>query len=493
MSPTIYIVIFLYLLATLIIGYLSSRDSTTVDYVAGGQNNPYWVVGAGYIAEYLSASSFLGIVGIIYVQGFMPNGAYVGSVIGYMGCLALFGPLLRRFGQFTIPDFLGDRYDSNFVRGLSAAVIFIGYIFYVTIQFIGVGLLFQLIFDIPYFVAVIIAAGIVGIYTLLGGMKATAYVDVFQLLFAWVSAGIIITVTVLKGGGMYNIIGNIEKHYPHFFTSDAGLGDPWVVWSLIFIWIFGTLARADTVSRVFLAKNEREVYKAILFTTPFIWASGLMFFILGMAGRSLLPGLEGVEAETIYLIAAQEWVPPVITGIAFAGLLSAAQSTASGQLMVSSLAVGRDIYGKFLGEKIKKRKITEEEMIKMTKIVLVVMVLLTMGVALMRLSWITTFANLSAATTGPAFLVTWLGGFFWKGSTKQGAASALIVGALLGSYTFLFGFSIPAAPWLVGPVFTLIVTATVFIVVSKFTKTTENSLKVYDSIVEKRRQKAKVG
>ena len=161
--------------------------------------------------------------------------------------------------------------------------------------------------------------------------------------------------------------------------------------------------------------------------------------------------------------------------------------------MVSSLAVGRDIYGKFLGEKIKKRKITEEEMIKMTKIVLVVMVLITMGVELMRHSWITTFANLSAATTGPAFLVTWLGGFFWKGSTKQGAASALIVGALLGSYTFLFGFSIPAAPWLVGPVFTLIVTATVFIVVSKFTKTTENSLKVYDSIVEKRRQKAKVG
>lgn len=482
MDPIIYIVIALYLIAVLLIGYWSSKGNDTVDYMAAGQNNPYWVVGAGYIAEFLSSSSFLGIVGIIYAQGFVQNGAYVGSVVGYMGCIAIFGPLLRRFGQFTIPDFLGDRYDSHLVRALSALVIFIGYILYVSIQFIGVGLLFAMIFDIPYHLAVIIAAGIVGIYTLLGGMKATAYVDVFQLLFAWISAGIIITATVMKGGGMVSIISNARDNHPHIFNTDSITGDPWLIWSLIFIWIFGTLARADTVSRVFLAKNEREVYKAILFTTPFIWAAGLMFFILSMAGSTLFLGLDGQEAENIYLMAADQFVPPLITGIAFAGLLSAAQSTASGQLMVSSLAIGRDIYGRFLGEKIKGRKITEKESVKVVKITLIVMTLLTMGLALMRLSWITTFANLSAATTGPAFLVTWLGGFFWKNGTKQGAAAALIVGPILGGYTFLADFSIPGIPWLVGPVFTVIVTLILYIGISLFTTPTDKSLKVFDNI-----------
>ncbi|WP_010676991.1 sodium:solute symporter family protein [Bacillus timonensis] len=485
MSLIVYVIIALYLIAALYIGHLTSKNSTAVDYMAAGQNNPYWVVGAGYIAEFLSVSSFLGIVGIIYAQGFMPNGAYVGSVIGYIGCLAIFGPLLRRYGEFTIPDYLGARFDSNLVRGFSALLIFVGYLLYISVQLIGVALLLQLVFDMPYWVGVLISGGIVVIYTFLGGMKATAYVDVFQLFFAWISAAIIICVAVFRGGGMINIVDQIEKYYPTFLTNDAGLGNHWTVWSLIFIWIFGTLARADTVSRVFLAKSEREVYKAVIFVTPFIWAASLMFFFLGMAGKLLIPGLEGTDAESIYLIVAQEWVPPVITGIAFAGLLATAQSTASGQLMVSSLAIGRDIYGKIIGPIIKKRAITESEMVKATKFALIVMSVITVGIAVLKLSWITTFTNLSAATTGPAFLVTWLGGFFWKRSTKTGAVLALIVGAVLGSYTFLSGFSIPSMPWLVAPVFTIIVTAIAFVIGSYIGKPSEKSLAVFNELKEK--------
>ncbi|PWA12160.1 hypothetical protein DCC39_06925 [Pueribacillus theae] len=481
MGVSAYIVFIGYLLLVIVIGYLTSKGSEK-QFLVAGQNQPYWVVGAGYVATYLSAASFLATPGLVYHQGFMGNGAYLGSVFGYMGGLALFGPMLRRFGKVTIPDFLGDRYDSNVVRALSACLIFVGYFLYISVEIIGIAFLFELMFGVSYLTAIFIAMAVILIYTVLGGMMATAFTDVFQHFFTWISAVIVGTAAMINVGGVSGLVNKITELHPDFLTISNGTGDATLIWGLFFTWVIGTLARADTISRAYLAKSEREVYKAVLFATPFIWICTFFFLLVGLMGAVLFPGLDGTQAEQVYLIMADKVVFPIFTGLAFAGFLASAQSTTSGQLMVSALAVGRDIYGRLVGPLLKKRPIDDKEVVRVTRLAILVMSVLSFLFAAFRFTWMLDIITVSMAIMGPAFLVTWLGGFFWKRATRAGAIAAMVVGSVTASYTQITDFSIEAVPWLVAPLFSLIITVIAFIVVSMISSPSEKSLQVYKQL-----------
>lgn len=472
----------LYLLFILYLGYKTYAGKDSDKFFVAGQTQPYWIIGSGYVASFLSTASFMGTSGLVYHEGFLGNGAYMGSTIGYIAGLALFGPILRRFGQFTIPDFLGQRYDSGAARGISAVVLFVGFFLYISSQVIGVSVLFQLLFDIPIWVGIIVSISIVAFYTIAGGMMANAIIDAVQFFVTWITAIIVLVLGVIKTNGIFNLVSQVEKYYPNFLTSDNGLGDNWAIWSVMLVWIIGSLARADLISRAYLAKNVREVYKAIMFVTPVIWVCGTFFFLYGMIGVIAKPGLEGQESEIIYLLMAQDWLLPVIAGLAFAGFLASAQSTASTQLMVSSMAVGRDLYGKLIGPKLRKKSISENEMMIVTRWAMLVMCVASCFLAFYNANWILEIINVSMAVMGPAFLVTWLGGFLWKGATKTGAISALIMGSCSAVYTWLTDFSIDAAPWLVPPLFSLILTAIAFVVGSLFGQPSKNALKVFSQI-----------
>ena len=472
----------LYLVFIIWLGIKTSAGGNATKFFIAGQNQPYWVIGSGYVASFLSTASFMGTSGLVYHEGFVGNGAYMGSTIGYIAGLALFGPLMRRFGQFTIPDFLGERYDSNATRGISAVILFIGFFLYIGSQVIGVSVLFQLLFDIPIWLGIVISISIVAFYTIAGGMMANAIIDAVQFIITWVTAIIVLILGVIKTNGVFSLVSQVEKYYPNFLTPDNGTGDTWAIWSVMLIWIIGSLARADLISRAYLAKSEREVYKAILFVTPVIWVCGTFFFLYGMIGTIVIPGLEGKDSELIYLLMAQDWLLPVIAGLAFAGFLASAQSTASTQLMVSSAAIGRDLYGKIIGPKLKKREITNEEMMKVTRWAMLVMCIAACILALNNASWILDIINISMAVMGPAFLVTWLGGFFWKRAAKTGAVAALIVGSCSAVYTFVTDFEVAGAPWLVPPLFSLILTAIAFIIGSLFGKPSKKSLEVFSRL-----------
>lgn len=484
LSISTYLVFICYILLVIFIGYRTSRLSNS-DFLVAGQKQPYWVVGSAYVATFLSATSFLGIPGAVYHEGFVQNGTYFGSTIGYIAGLAIFGPLLRRFGRVTIPDFLGERYDSKLVRGFSSILIFVGFFLYISAQVMGMAFLFELLFDVPYSVAVLIAIGIVLLYTFLGGMLAVAYIDVIQLFFTWISVVILVILAMNKVGGMTQLVAKIEELHPTLLTADGGTGDSWMIWSFILVWLIGTLARADTLSRAYLAKSEREVYKAILFSTPFIWICGFLFLFIGMAGKVIFPALEGMESENIYFMLADNLALPIFVGIVFAGFLASAQSTASGQLMVAALAVGRDIYGEMIGPLLKKRTIENSEVVKVTRGAIVIMSIAMFTFASLRLTWLLDISSLAMAIMGPAFLVTWLGGFFWRRATKFGAVAALVVGAIIATFTWVTNFSIPEIPWLVPPLLSLIVTAVAYIVASLMSKPTEKSLDVFNMLKQK--------
>lgn len=169
------------------IAIASRAGSTKEFYVAGGGVNPV-VNGMATAADWMSAASFISMAGIIAFSGYDGSVYLMGWTGGYVMLALLLAPYLKKFGQYTVPDFIGTRYYSKAARVVAViCLIFISFT-YIAGQMRGVGIVFSRFLDVPINLGVIIGMGIVFVYAVLGGMKGITYTQVAQycvLIFAY--------------------------------------------------------------------------------------------------------------------------------------------------------------------------------------------------------------------------------------------------------------------------------------------------------------------
>ena len=169
------------------IAIASRAGSTSEFYVAGGGVNPV-VNGMATAADWMSAASFISMAGIIAFSGYDGSVYLMGWTGGYVMLALLLAPYLRKFGQYTVPDFIGTRYYSKTARVVAViCLIFISFT-YIAGQMRGVGIVFSRFLDVPITLGVIIGMAIVFVYAVLGGMKGVTYTQVAQycvLIFAY--------------------------------------------------------------------------------------------------------------------------------------------------------------------------------------------------------------------------------------------------------------------------------------------------------------------
>ncbi|WP_324826802.1 sodium:solute symporter family protein [Qipengyuania zhejiangensis] len=173
----------------------SRAGSTSEFYVAGGGVNPV-VNGMATAADWMSAASFLSMAGLIAFMGYDGSVYLMGWTGGYVMLALLLAPYLRKFGQFTVPDFIGTRYYSNVARTVAVVcLIFISFT-YIAGQMRGVGIVFSRFLEVDVSLGVIIGMGIVFFYAVLGGMKGITYTQVAQycvLIFAYLVPAIFLS------------------------------------------------------------------------------------------------------------------------------------------------------------------------------------------------------------------------------------------------------------------------------------------------------------
>jgi cation/acetate symporter len=176
-----------------------SRASSTSDfYVAGGGVHPV-ANGMATAADWMSAASFLSLAGIISFLGHDGSVYLIGWTGGYVLLAMLLAPYLRKFGQFTIPDFIGTRYYSNTARVVAVVSLIIVSFTYVAGQMRGVGIVFSNFLDIPIESGVVVGMAVVFMYAVLGGMKGITYTQVAQycvLIFAYLVPAIFISMMI---------------------------------------------------------------------------------------------------------------------------------------------------------------------------------------------------------------------------------------------------------------------------------------------------------
>ena len=463
--------------AYLYIGYRSRVISTKGFYVAG-QGVPAIANGAATAADWMSAASFISMAGLISFMGFDGAVYLMGWTGGYVLLALLLAPFLRKFGQYTVPDFVGVRYYSKAARVVAAiAAIFVSFT-YVAGQMAGVGVAFGRFLEIPFELGVAIGMIIVAFFAVLGGMKGITYTQVAQycvLIFAYtvpaIAIALLLTGNPVPQLAMEEILPKLNaiqhdlglSSYSNPFTGLSKLN----VFAITLCLMAGTAGLPHVIVRFYTVKNVKAarwsafwalLFIGILYTTAPAVAMFAKYHILqqfvelgpaiaeqswmqnwAATGLVTIPegGIQTAEQlldainRDIIVLATPEIakLPAIVVALVAAGGLAAALSTASGLLLVISSALAHDIYGSVINPQAseKRRLFVGRLMIFLAVIVAGVFGVYPLGFV----AEVVAFAfGLAAASFFPVIVL----GIFWKRANKQGAIAGMSVGLV---FTFV--------------------------------------------------------
>lgn len=486
-----------------------SRATSTKDFfVAGGNVSPL-ANGMATAADWMSAASFLGMAGLISFNGRDGSVYLMGWTGGYVLLALLLAPYLRKFGKYTVPDFIGDRYYSSQARVLAViCAIFISFT-YVAGQMRGVGIVFARFLEVEIEEGVMIGMVIVFIYAVLGGMKGITYTQVAQycvLIFAFMVPAIYISLMMtgnvipqmgfgselLSEPGTYlldKLDGlSMELGFNMYTNGSKPTIDVFFITAAL---MAGTAGLPHVIVRFFTVPKVKDARKsagyalafiAILYTTAPAIASFARLNLLQSVSekeytevpqwfknweKTGLIKYEDINKDgkiqyvadkkaneltidkDIMVLANPEiaGLPNWVIALVVAGALAAALSTAAGLLLVISTSVAHDLYKKIL-----KPDITEKQELKIARIAAggAVLVAAYFGINPPGfVAQVVAFAfGLAASTFFPAIIM----GIFSKRVNKEGAIAGMIVGLLFtASYIIYFKFVSPefnnAAHW----------------------------------------------
>lgn len=477
----------------IIIAIVSRAGSTDEFYVAGGGINPI-ANGMATAADWMSAASFLSMAGLIAFMGYSGSQYLMGWTGGYVLLALLLAPYLRKFGKFTVPDFIGERYYSKNARLVALiCALFVSFT-YVVGQMKGVGVAFARFLDVPFDTGVLIGIAIVFFYAVLGGMKGITYTQVAQfcvLIFAFTVPAIFISLQFTGnpipqlGFGSKTTDGVYLLEKLNQLTVDLGFDQYTKVnadntTNMFFITaalMFGTAGLPHVIVRFFTVPRVKDarisagwalLFIAILYTTaPAVaaFARTNIINILSDKPYSDVPtwfknwentGLLKFEDKNndglIQYVAAEEQnelivdrdiivlanpeiadLPPWVIGLVVAGGLAAALSTAAGLLLVISTSISHDLLKNYL-----KPDISEKGELWAARIAIAVAVVAAGIAGLNPPGFVAQVVALAFGLAASSFFPAIILGIFDKRMNREGAISGMIVGIVFTAFYIIY-------------------------------------------------------
>jgi cation/acetate symporter len=455
------------------VAYASRVNSTSGFYVASG-GIPAPANGAAIAADWMSAASFISLAGIIAFAG---NG-YGGSVYlmgwtgGYVLLALLLAPYLRKFGKYTIPDFVGDRYSETARMVAVVAAVVVSFV-YVAGQMAGVGLVFTRFLSVDTTLGVIIGMAIVFFYAVLGGMKGITWTQVTQysvLIVAYLIPAVAVSAKVtdmpIPQIGFGRILDELDglqadlglDMYTEAFSSTNMLNMVLITAALM----FGTAGLPHVIVRFYTAKSVRAArfsalwalfFIALLYTTaPSVAAFSKLQIINDLSGTPTgeTPGWFNTWSEVglvsaadangngsidyvdevvinndIIVLASPEigGLPAPIVGLVAAGALAAALSTASGLLLVISSSVANDVYFKKINP-----QATEARQLLVGRIAMAGAIVVAGYLGINPPGFVAQVVALAFGLAAASFFPVLVLGIFWKNCTAMGATAGMVAG-----------------------------------------------------------------
>lgn len=425
----------IYLLAMLSIGVYYSRSQQRLsDYILGGRSLGPWITSMSAEASDMSGWMLMGVPGLAYSTGVSASWIAIGIAIGTYLNWHFVSQRLRNYTEIannslTMPDYLKNRFhdDQNLIRIISAIFILIFFLIYTSSGFVAGGKLFEAVFGISYFSALLLSAGVVVVYTFMGGFMAVCWTDFIQGCMMFLAIVLVPVVGMVAVGGPGEVAARIAASSPQLFdmipdTSATGV----IAIISALAWGVGYFGQPHILVRFMAIGNPDELVKSKHIAMTWVIISLAAAVLVGLVGKIVVtPPLTGADTEKVFLIMSQQLFPPFATGLILSAVLAAIMSTASSQLLVTASAISKDFYHTFV-----RKNASDRELIHVSRLTVLVVAALAIVLALNPDSYILTMVSYAWAGFGAAFGPTILLSLYWKRMTKNGALAGIIVGGM---------------------------------------------------------------
>lgn len=483
-NPILNIAIFLVFLVVTMYVVLRAGKSTSdaSDFYTGGGSFSGRQNGLAISGDYLSAASFLGIVGAVALNGYDGFLYSVGFFVAWLVALMLVAEPLRNVGRFTMADVLSFRLKQKPVRVAAAIATLFVSLFYLVAQMAGAGSLVSVLLNIHEFVWQAVVVGVVGIvmiiYVLVGGMKGTTYVQMIKavLLVAGVVVMCVLVFVAVRGGFSNLFDGAVKAHAASEYIKEKGyeatqIMEPGLKYgknlttkldfiSLGISLVLGVGGLPHVLMRFYTVPTATEARRSVTWAIVIIGAFYLMTLILGYGAAALVgpdrilaaPGGANSAAPLLALELGGSIFMAVISAVAFATVLA----VVAGLAITASASIAHDVYNAVLRD----GQATEEEQVRVSQFTVVILGIVSIILGILAMTQNVAFlVSLAFAIAASANLPTILYSLYWRRFNTAGAVASMYTGvisclvliflspAVSGSKTSMF----PNADWALFP------------------------------------------
>jgi Na+/proline symporter len=482
------IVFSIYMALLIVIGYIASRhQNTSEDFWVAGRRFGIGLLVVAEMASVLHGGSVQGGVALAARFGGVAILPFISFAIASLIVVRFFAKKLRMMAGFTLPDYMGARFQSDFLRGYSAVIVFVSSVLYMIAQIRVMGFLLGQLLGIPFVAAMALGAGIFILFVTLGGLLAVVWTDIFLFVLMWAGLVAILPAVKAAAGGMSHVLMQADAVAPGW-TSVRGTTWSWtylVSWWLV--WVVGYSTRITMITKVFAAKDTR-VARISLPITDALFMIFLLYgnLYLGAAARVLVwPQVATAPDQAFPALVAyvtQLAGTPWLGAIAITGVVSAAIATADSLLLMSGAAVAHDLLRKCFYEPRGIVK-TEHHYLRVSRVTVVIVGMLSFLCALKTPDLILNIVSYAVALVGVAFFFPMLFGLNSPYMSPRAATLSSVAGSLVGivwtvPHLAYSGWARLHAPWIldIHPVVPGLIAALIPVVVMR-SKTIEISSK----------------
>lgn len=466
------IMFFAFIIGTMgITKWAASKTKSASDFYTAGGGITGFQNGLAIAGDYMSAASFLGISGMIYLNGFDGIIYAIGFLVGWPIILFLMAEKLRNLGKFNFTDIAAYRLDERRIRILAACGSLTVVTFYLIAQMVGAGKLIEVLFHIPYHWAVVIVGALMIIYVTFGGMLATTWVQIIKAVLLLGGVTIMALLVLATTGINFSFANLAETAVNLHAKKDAILApgsfvsDPIASISLGLALMLGTAGLPHILMRFFTVGNAKEARKSVVYATGFI---GYFYLLIAVVGLGGIIYLMDPNINSAYLDAAGKLIggnnmaavhlAQATGGSIFLGFISAVAfatilAVVAGLALAASNSIAHDLYAIV----IRKGQATDAEEMKVSKrtviIIGIVAVLLGFAFENQNIAFMVGLAFAVAASANFPILIL---SIYWSKLTTRGAFMGGFIGLLTAVilvvlsktvWVDIFGFKDAIFPW----------------------------------------------
>lgn len=478
----------IFVLATLGITYYSNKLSNSASgfYTAGG-NITGFQNGMATAGDYMSAASFLGIVGLVFHSGFDGLVYSIGWLVGWPIMLFLIAEKFRNLGKFTFSDIIAYRLDDKPIRVISAISGLSVILFYLIAQMVGAGSLIQVLFGLPYETAVIIVGVMMILYVTFGGMHATTWVQIIKAGLLLGGATFMAIMILYRSGFNLSVYFDLAiSNHPNgedIMKPGGLLADPISAISLGLALMFGTAGLPHILMRFFTVKDAKEARKSVFYATGFIGYFYILTFIIGFGAIAFLlgnpefigsdgkfNGIANMEAIELSKVLGGDIFYGFISAVSFATILA----VVAGLAISGAGAISHDLYVNVC----KNGKCDANTEMKVTKRATIALGLLAILLGIIfegqNVAFMVGLAfSIAASVNFPIILLC----IYWRGLSTRGVFYGGLIGlfGVLGLVVLspsiwvdILGFESAIFPYSYPAIFSMPITFIAIYIISKF-------------------------